>query len=57
MKGFPEALRKAQGSARHPIFEPSTRTQMSFQTAALRLGGSVISFDNPQSSSVPRAIL
>lgn len=36
------------------FYEPSTRTQMSFQTAALRLGGSVIGFDNPQNSSVSK---
>lgn len=36
------------------FYEPSTRTQMSFQSAMLRLGGSIIGFDNPFTSSVAK---
>ena len=36
------------------FYEPSTRTQMSFQAAMLRLGGKTIGFDNPMNSSVAK---
>lgn len=36
------------------FYEPSTRTQMSFQSAMLRLGGQIIGFDNPATSSVSK---
>ena len=36
------------------FFEPSTRTQMSFKTAMLKLGGETIGFDNPMTSSVSK---
>lgn len=36
------------------FYEPSTRTMLSFQAAMLKLGGSVIGFDNPDNSSVSK---
>ncbi|MCL2054111.1 MAG: aspartate carbamoyltransferase [Oscillospiraceae bacterium] len=36
------------------FYEPSTRTQLSFQAAMKRLGGAVIGFDNPETSSVAK---
>lgn len=36
------------------FYEPSTRTQMSFQAAMIRVGGSIIGFDNPATSSVSK---
>ncbi len=36
------------------FYEPSTRTQMSFQSAMLKLGGRVIGFDNPSTTSVAK---
>ncbi len=36
------------------FYEPSTRTQMSFQTAMIKLGGNIIGFDNPATSSVSK---
>lgn len=56
MKQAPEDYaQKCSGKILGTLFyEPSTRTQMSFQTAMLRLGGSVIGFDNPQTSSVAK---
>ena len=36
------------------FYEPSTRTQMSFQAAMLRLGGRIIGFDNPGTTSVSK---
>ncbi len=52
----PEEYSKAcEGKIMGTLFyEPSTRTQMSFQTAMLRLGGTIIGFDNPATSSVAK---
>src|SRR3989338_10461103 len=33
------------------FFEPSTRTQLSFQTAMHRLGGDIIGFSDPKTTS------
>ena len=36
------------------FYEPSTRTMLSFQSAMLRIGGNIIGFDNPGTSSVAK---
>ncbi|MBI2445199.1 aspartate carbamoyltransferase [Candidatus Micrarchaeota archaeon] len=36
------------------FFEPSTRTQMSFQAAMLRLGGNFVGFSDPKSTSASK---
>lgn len=49
---FTDALRgKVMASL---FYEPSTRTNFSFQTAMMRLGGSVFGFSDPKSSSVSK---
>jgi aspartate carbamoyltransferase catalytic subunit len=48
-------MHKCEGKILATLFyEPSTRTQMSFHSAMLRLGGQVIGFDNPVNSSVSK---
>lgn len=56
IKNSPSKYSKAcEGKIMGTLFyEPSTRTQMSFQTAMLRLGGGIIGFDNPETSSVAK---
>ena len=51
-EGYTEACRgKVLGSL---FYEPSTRTNLSFSTAMMRLGGSVVGFSNPSSSSAAK---
>ncbi len=52
----PERYRKAcEGKLLATLFyEPSTRTRFSFEAAMLRLGGQVIGFSEPNSSSVAK---
>jgi len=55
-KGFSSSVFYQQDPAKAPIvalafFEPSTRTKLSFDTAAQRLGCKTIGFDNPASTS------
>lgn len=56
IKSHPESYAdKCRGKIMATLFyEPSTRTQMSFQAAMIRLGGSIIGFDNPSNSSVAK---
>lgn len=51
-EGYVEAARgKVLGSL---FYEPSTRTNLSFSTAMMRLGGSVVGFADPKSSSAAK---
>lgn len=51
-EGYTDACRgKVLGSL---FYEPSTRTNLSFSTAMMRLGGSVVGFSNPNSSSAAK---
>ena len=51
-EGYVDACRgKVLGSL---FYEPSTRTNLSFSTAMMRLGGSVVGFADPRSSSTTK---
>ena len=51
-EGYVDACRgKVLGSL---FYEPSTRTNLSFSTAMMRLGGSVVGFSDPRSSSTTK---
>ncbi len=51
-EGYTDACRgKVLGSL---FYEPSTRTNLSFSTAMMRLGGSVVGFTDPDSSSTAK---
>ncbi len=51
-EGYTDACRgKVLGSL---FYEPSTRTNLSFSTAMMRLGGSVVGFSDPDSSSTAK---
>lgn len=51
-EGYAEACKgKVLGSL---FYEPSTRTNLSFSTAMMRLGGSVMGFSDPNSSSTSK---
>lgn len=51
-EGYADACRgKVLGSL---FYEPSTRTNLSFSTAMMRLGGSVVGFSDPGSSSTTK---
>lgn len=51
-EGYADACRgKVLGSL---FYEPSTRTNLSFSTAMMRLGGSVVGFSDPRSTSAAK---
>ncbi|MDR0914675.1 MAG: aspartate carbamoyltransferase [Oscillospiraceae bacterium] len=55
MQNSAEFAQSCKGKIMATLFyEPSTRTQMSFQAAMKRLGGDTIGFDNPMNSSVAK---
>ncbi len=55
-KGFSSSSIYSRSPGNEPVvalafFEPSTRTKLSFDTAAQRIGAKTIGFDNPESTS------